>query len=231
MAYDCSGATRAPGFSDERFLVIRADGQIVHLSRLLYLVAASLDGRRDDRAVSERVSAQVRRRLPEEGVRFLVAQRLTPLGLLAGARVAAPPRADPLLALRLRGTLLTARYVRPLAGLLAPLLWGPLVLVVVVALGVLDMTVLWGDQLMLAMVDIAMLPSKILSVLGLVFLATFLHELGHAAACRYGGASPGRIGVGIYLIFPAFYTDVTDAYRLDRRGRLRTDLGASTSTP
>ena len=219
------GRYEGSGFRDERFLVIRADGQIVHLSRLLYLVAASLDGRRDDRAVSERVSAQVRRRLPEEGVRFLVAQRLTPLGLLAGARVAAPPRADPLLALRLRGTLLTARYVRPLAGLLAPLLWGPLVLVVVVALGVLDMTVLWGDQLMLAMVDIAMLPSKILSVLGLVFLATFVHELGHAAACRYGGASPGRIGVGIYLIFPAFYTDVTDAYRLDRRGRLRTDLG------
>jgi putative peptide zinc metalloprotease protein len=27
------------------------------------------------------------------------------------------------------------------------------------------------------------------------------------------------------VIYPAFYTDVTDAYRLDRRGRVRTDLG------
>ena len=26
-------------------------------------------------------------------------------------------------------------------------------------------------------------------------------------------------------MWPAFYTDVTDAYRLDRAGRLRTDLG------
>ena len=33
------------------------------------------------------------------------------------------------------------------------------------------------------------------------------------------------MGVGVYLVWPAFYTDVTDAYRLDRRGRLRTDLG------
>ena len=33
------------------------------------------------------------------------------------------------------------------------------------------------------------------------------------------------MGVGVYLIWPAFYCDVTEAYRLDRRGRLRTDLG------
>jgi putative peptide zinc metalloprotease protein len=33
------------------------------------------------------------------------------------------------------------------------------------------------------------------------------------------------MGAGIYLVWPAFYTDVTDSYRLDRRGRLRTDLG------
>ena len=36
---------------------------------------------------------------------------------------------------------------------------------------------------------------------------------------------PGRIGVGIYLVWPAFFTDVTDSYRLSRAGRLRTDLG------
>ena len=33
------------------------------------------------------------------------------------------------------------------------------------------------------------------------------------------------MGVGLYLVWPAFYTDVTDSYRLDRAGRLRTDLG------
>ena len=48
---------------------------------------------------------------------------------------------------------------------------------------------------------------------------------GHAAAARYGGATPGVMGVGVYLVWPAFYTDVTDSYRLGRGGRLRTDLG------
>jgi putative peptide zinc metalloprotease protein len=33
------------------------------------------------------------------------------------------------------------------------------------------------------------------------------------------------MGVGIYLIWPAFYTDATDNYRLSRLARLRTDLG------
>ncbi len=31
--------------------------------------------------------------------------------------------------------------------------------------------------------------------------------------------------MGIYMVWPAFYTDVTDAYRLPRRDRLRIDLG------
>jgi putative peptide zinc metalloprotease protein len=62
-------------------------------------------------------------------------------------------------------------------------------------------------------------------VLGLVVLSAAFHECGHATACRYGGAKPGVLGAGIYLVWPAFYSDVTDAYRLDKIGRLRTDLG------
>ena len=33
------------------------------------------------------------------------------------------------------------------------------------------------------------------------------------------------MGVGIYVVWPAFYTDITDAYRLGKWGRLRADLG------
>ena len=60
---------------------------------------------------------------------------------------------------------------------------------------------------------------------GLFIASAAVHELGHAAGCRYGGARPGRIGAGIYLLWPSFFTNVTDSYRLSRAGRLRTDLG------
>jgi len=59
----------------------------------------------------------------------------------------------------------------------------------------------------------------------LTIVAACFHELGHATAGRYGGADPGVIGVGIYLIWPAFFSDLTDSYRLSRSGRLRADLG------
>ena len=39
------------------------------------------------------------------------------------------------------------------------------------------------------------------------------------------------MGAGLYLVWPAFYTDVTDSYRLGRAGRLRTDLGGPDPLP
>jgi putative peptide zinc metalloprotease protein len=68
-------------------------------------------------------------------------------------------------------------------------------------------------------------PVDLLIVLGLTVVSAAFHECGHATGCRFGGARPGTIGVGIYLIWPSFFTNVTDSYRLSRVGRLRTDLG------
>src|SRR6202035_3063903 len=68
-------------------------------------------------------------------------------------------------------------------------------------------------------------PVDLLIVLGLSLVSAGFHECGHAAGCRYGGARPCVIGVGIYMVWPAFFTNVTDSYRLSRAGRLRTDLG------
>ncbi|HZQ39110.1 MAG TPA: hypothetical protein VFD32_24500, partial [Dehalococcoidia bacterium] len=47
----------------------------------------------------------------------------------------------------------------------------------------------------------------------------------HAAALRYGGGRVRGMGVGLYLVYPAFYTDVSENYRLGRWARVRTDLG------
>ena len=58
-----------------------------------------------------------------------------------------------------------------------------------------------------------------------MILGTTFHEIGHATGVRYGGARPGVMGVGVYIVWPAFYTDITDSYRLGKAGRLRADLG------
>ena len=68
-------------------------------------------------------------------------------------------------------------------------------------------------------------PHLLLLVFVVSVLSGGFHEFGHAAAARYSGAEPGVMGAGLYLVWPAFYTDVTDSYRLGRAGRIRTDLG------
>jgi putative peptide zinc metalloprotease protein len=73
--------------------------------------------------------------------------------------------------------------------------------------------------------DLIYQPLLVLLIYGLLIVSIGWHELGHATACRYGGARPGRIGFGIYIVWPAFFTDVTDALKLGKGGRVRTDLG------
>ena len=66
--------------------------------------------------------------------------------------------------------------------------------------------------------------SDMLFIYLIFFLTTFFHELGHASSCSYYNAKHGDIGVGIYLYFPVFYTDVTDAWKLTRLQRGMVDI-------
>lgn len=59
----------------------------------------------------------------------------------------------------------------------------------------------------------------------LVIGITLFHELGHAAACRRFECPHGNIGFALYFMFPAFYTDVTPAWRLPPLKRAVVDLG------
>lgn len=57
-------------------------------------------------------------------------------------------------------------------------------------------------------------------LLSLFLISSFIHELGHASACRYYELEHGGIGFGLYLNFPVFYTDVSSIWKLSRKKRL-----------
>ncbi|HEY9495290.1 MAG TPA: hypothetical protein VIR15_10590, partial [Intrasporangium sp.] len=140
-------------------------------------------------------------------------------------RKVALPKARPLLSLSLKGVIVPARWVPRLGRALAPLFWTPVVVAALIAVVVLDIRLLTTGDLGAAVVEVLTTPALMLALYGVLTLGGLIHESGHAAACAYSGGRPGAIGFGVYLIFPAFYTDVTDSYRLSRAGRLRTDLG------
>jgi len=68
-------------------------------------------------------------------------------------------------------------------------------------------------------------PVHLVPTVSLALLSLFVHEFGHATACARFGARPHEIGFGIYLLYPAFYSDVSDAWFLTRWQRVVVDLG------
>jgi putative peptide zinc metalloprotease protein len=218
------GDVHGSGYREGAALVRRADGQMVQVGPLLYALLESIDGRRDTAELASRLSEAQGRRLGEEHVGRL-AEKLAAQGLLAGTEDAAPPRPNPLLALRWKvlvtSPAVTDRLTRPFTLLFRP--WA--IVPILAAFAGVFWFVLVHKGVASATSQAFQNPELLLLVFGLAVASAGFHELGHAAACRYGGARPSGMGCGLYLVWPAFYTDVTDAYRLPRGDRLRVDLG------
>src|SRR3954447_20221288 len=221
------GELAGSGYRRPPALVRRRDGQTLQLTRLLYLVLEAVDGERNYDDIATHVGAASGRSVSGADVRTLIDGQLRPLGLVCRPDGSEPEvrKANPLLALRFRWVVsnptLTRRITAPFARLFNPLL----VLAVLVAFVLVTKWVLFDRGLGFAAHQAFASPGMLLAVFAITLVSAGFHEFGHAAAARYGGATPGAMGTGLYLIWPAFYTDVTDSYRLGRGGRLRTDLG------
>ncbi|MDH2413915.1 MinD/ParA family protein [Nocardioides sp. CER19] len=223
------GPLQDSGLRNPSYLVRRWDDQMVQLSELLYLALIYVEPFRSSAEVAELVSAADGRVLTAAGLDYLVETRLQPLGLVEPAggsdETLRVPRSNPLLALSVKGTLVPAAWTQRIATWLRPLFWPVVVVVALAALVTLNVVVARQADFTGALLELFLHPTLALVMYGILTVAGLVHELGHATACRYGGARPGAIGIGLYIVFPAFYTDVTDSYRLGRAGRVRTDLG------
>jgi putative peptide zinc metalloprotease protein len=221
------GVYEGSGFKEAPYIARRADGQVIQLPQLLYMLAEEIDGRRSYDEIGARVSERFGRGLSGENVQFLVEEKLRPLGVVTQADGSSPElqKLDPLLALKFRASVVPERVVNAITTVLRPLFLPPVVVAVLGGLVALDVWLFFFHGIAQSVRQTLYDPAFILLLLGLVVLSAAFHECGHATACRYGGARPGVMGAGVYIVWPAFYTDVTDAYRLGRAGRLRTDLG------
>ncbi|MGW2696703.1 hypothetical protein [Streptomyces sp. NPDC001296] len=223
------GEYKGSGFTERRYIVRRGDGQVIQLSRLLYLVVASIDGVRDAETISHRVSGRYGAEVTTDNITHLVEHKLTPLGItlpLQGhpGQVAAP-RSDLLLALRGHKVIFHEEHVARIAAALAWLHRPPLVAATLAGAAAMDIWLFAVHGAMTPVLQALEQPLWMLIIFALTVASLLFHEFGHASACRYSGAVPGKIGCGIFLIWPSMYTDVTDVYRIGKTGRLRTGLG------
>ena len=117
------GQYQGSGFKEAPYLVRRPDGQMIQLPPLLYFVAERLDGDRDLDEIADEVTAVFGRGIDADGVKYLIEEKLQPLGILpkhdrAPPEIAAP---DPLLALKLRTAVVPARVVNWITRAFLPL--------------------------------------------------------------------------------------------------------------
>jgi putative peptide zinc metalloprotease protein len=201
------GEYQGSGLAETTYLVKKPAGQVMQISRLLFLVLEAIDGIRPAGEVAERTSTAFGRTVTADNVGYLVATKFVPLGLVAGggpdsALPADQPDDQPLLTLKLRRTMIGEAGVQVLARIFEPL-FTPFVVVAVLA-GLIgsDAWLVRDGRLSSAFEYVLLRPMLLLMVLGLAVLSMIFH-----------------------VIWPAFYTNVTDAYRLSRAGRIRTDLG------
>ena len=221
---ELAGEMPETGFTDQQWL-IRRDRQFIQVTELLYRVAEQLDGRRTVDEIAIRLSETSRWLVAPEHVRQIIDTKLAPLGLIENPAVDARPRPRSPLKIQGRVRLIPAPALDRIASVLQTF-YAPSMLFLVVMLGAAAFVWLFAfhgasNSLRTTLYTPGALPIVLL----LVVLSGLIHEFGHAAALRYGGGKVGVLGAGFYLIYPTFYTDTTDAYRLRRRDRVRTDLG------
>jgi putative peptide zinc metalloprotease protein len=221
------GGMVGSGYRTAPALVRRGDGQVLQLTPLLYLVLNAADGSRSSAEIAAVVGRALGRSISEADVGALVDRHLRPLGLVLGADGSAPElkRSDPLLSLKPRVAVTSPRTTRRLTDPFRFLFRPVVVVPVLVAFLAVVIWVFFERGLGASAYEAFERPHLLVLVFVVSVVSGGLHEFGHAAANRYSGGVPGAMGAGFYLVWPAFYTDVTDSYRLDRVGRLRTDLG------
>ncbi|HEV8116041.1 MAG TPA: hypothetical protein VGP53_07370, partial [Acidimicrobiales bacterium] len=221
------GELSGSGYNDAPSLVRRGDGQTLQVTRLLYQLLDLVNGERSVTGLAEELGQRCGKEVAPDDVVYLLEHKLAPLGLLAGADGSAPPlkKSTPLLGLKLKVVVSDPAVTRRVTGPFAWLFRRWVVVPVLAAFAVTCWWVLWEKGLAAGARQAFDSPGLLLAVFALTVASAGWHEFGHAAACRARGATPGAMGAGLYLVWPAFYTDVDDSYRLSRWGRLVVDLG------
>jgi putative peptide zinc metalloprotease protein len=221
-----SGDMEESAFVDPPALV-QKDGRFIQLTDLLFDVVKQIDGQRSVEDIAAAVKTDDGNALSADEVRELIAEKLMPVGLVQtrDGKVVQSQTARSPLALNMKMAMVSPRLLRALTwslqALFLPFILMPMLAVTIAAVA----WVILIHGIASSVHDAFYTPGLLLLTFGIIVISAAFHELGHAAGLRAGGKLPRAMGAGLYLVYPAFYTDVSENYQLKRWARVRTDLG------
>ena len=224
-----AGELEDTGYANQQWLAER-DGAFVQVTQLLYRALEQVDGSKSIDEIAKGLSEKMNRPYTPDNARRLL-QKLVPLGLVLDAQGNAEPPPEGASALRgplavnLKMALIRPEIanaiVKPFTFFFLP----PVIVVLVLAALAGHLWLYLVHGVARGTSQIIYNPGLILAIIAAIVLAAAFHEIGHGAGLRYGGGKVRQMGVGVYLVYPVFYTDITSSYALGKGARLRADLG------
>jgi putative peptide zinc metalloprotease protein len=221
------GQMKESAFLDPQWLISR-DGRYVQVTELLYRIAEQINGQRNWQQIAEASSPNYERAITPDEVRDLIASSLIPSGLVKLPNGTTAPQAtdgpSPL-QINLKMKMLPPGVIDGVTSVLKWLYYPPILITALIATAIAQYWVFFVHGLGAGLYESMNTPGMLAALLGVILLSAIFHEFGHASGLTYGGGKVGAMGAGLYIVYPALYTDVTDNYRLGRWARIRTDLG------
>ena len=221
------GELPAAGFEETHYLIQRGES-FVQVGELLYRVAEQSGAGRSYPDIATRVTNSSKWEVTPEVVRTIIEKKLAPLGIMARGEEDASVKsgAGPApLGVNLRLKTLSPRVIDPVTKVLQAFFVPGLMMPLLAAVAACHAWLYLDHGIGTALAETLAQPGLLLVLVAMVLVAAVVHEFGHASALRYGGAHVRGMGIGLFTIYPVFYTDATEGYRLTRGARVRTDLG------
>jgi putative peptide zinc metalloprotease protein len=224
-----AGELEDTGYAKQQWLAER-DGAFVQVTELLYRALEQVDGSRSVEGIAKGLTEKMNRPYTAENARRLL-QKLVPLGLVLDAQGNAAPPPEGASALRgplavnLKMALIPPEVANAIVKPFTVFFFPPVIVVLVLAAIAGHLWLYLVHGVARGTSQVIYNPGLILAIIAAIVLAAAFHEIGHGAGLRYGGGKVRQMGVGIYLVYPVFYTDITSSYSLGKGARLRADLG------
>ena len=212
---------------EKTYLVLLPDGRSLQTTRRLYELITHLDGSRNVEEIARILSEMWNDSIQPTDVQDWIDRYLVPHDLLVpvpGLPPSSPSRSTQspsTKGIMLIPGKLALPLTRRLRLLFHPLCSLPLLWASALCHGLIYLDLLSGTRTGL----FSSIPPSVYLIGYLVtFLSVLFHEFGHLSACQYFGCPHGEIRLGLYLVFPVFYANVSPAWRLERKARVVVDL-------
>jgi len=215
-----------PFNADEYIVCHKTLGYNININRNTYLILGLIDGKRSITDIQSKFKSDYDILLSTNFIADLLYKQLANFGIVLQNDfvVKRKEKADYLKLSFIFIPSSVLRFITPLFAFLFkrwvfyPLLIGFFILISLVIALNYPVIKYWLDIKSFSLID--------LSLYLIIFqIGNLFHEIGHASALRYFNAESGGIGFGFYLFTPALFTDVSEAWKLDKKERIIVNLG------